>query len=126
VTVLRGHHRLQAEGRQAAGSAWTDSGGLVFTSRWGEPLYPDTVTALMSKLISKQSLLLPGRCLTPACTICAACTPQLCCLRGPRPRSSRPARSRRPGCHLARLLARTSRAHGGRRGHLRPGRESSS
>jgi integrase len=55
VTVLRGHRRLQTEERQAAGSTWTDSGGLVFTSRWGEPLYPDTVTALMSKLISEHN-----------------------------------------------------------------------
>jgi integrase len=39
----------------AAGSAWTDQDGLVFTTRWGEPLYPDTVTALMSKLISKRN-----------------------------------------------------------------------
>jgi integrase len=37
----------------AAGSAWTDNGGLVFATRWGEPLYPDTVTALMTKLISE-------------------------------------------------------------------------
>ena len=36
-----------------AGSAWADSGGLVFTTRWGEPLYPDTVSALMIKLISE-------------------------------------------------------------------------
>lgn len=53
VTVLREHRRPQAEERQAAGSAWTDSGGLVFTSRWGEPLYPDTVSALMNKLITE-------------------------------------------------------------------------
>jgi integrase len=52
VAVLREHHRHQAEERQAAGTAWSDSGGLVFTGRWGEPLYPDTVTALMSKLIA--------------------------------------------------------------------------
>jgi integrase len=55
VTVLREHHRLQADERQTAGPGWTDSGGLVFTSRWGEPLYPDTVTALMSKLISEHN-----------------------------------------------------------------------
>ena len=53
VTVLREHHRQQAEERRSAGSAWTDSGGLVFAGRWGEPLYPDTVSALMSKLISE-------------------------------------------------------------------------
>ncbi len=45
VVILRDHHRQQAEERLAAGSAWTDSGGLVFTTRWGEPLYPDTVRA---------------------------------------------------------------------------------
>jgi hypothetical protein len=53
--LLREHHRQQAEERLAAGSAWTDSGGLVFTNRWGEPLYPDTVSALMNKLISKHN-----------------------------------------------------------------------
>jgi integrase len=53
VAVLREHHRHQAEDRLSAGSAWTDNGGLVFANRWGEPLYPDTVTALVSKLISK-------------------------------------------------------------------------
>jgi integrase len=52
VTVLREHRRQQAEERLAAGSAWTDAGGLVFVTRWGEPLYPDTVTALMTKLIN--------------------------------------------------------------------------
>jgi integrase len=52
VTILSEHRRCQAEERQAAGPAWTDSGGLVFTTKWGEPLYPDTVTALMNKLIN--------------------------------------------------------------------------
>src|SRR6516162_11717481 len=36
VAILREHHRQQAEERLAAGSTWTDSGGLVFTNRWGE------------------------------------------------------------------------------------------
>jgi integrase len=41
---------------QPAGpSAWTDSGGLVFTSRWDKALYPNTVSALMNKLISKHN-----------------------------------------------------------------------
>jgi len=52
VTILSEHRRCQDEERQAAGPAWTDSGGLVFTTKWGEPLYPDTVTALMKKLIT--------------------------------------------------------------------------
>jgi integrase len=55
VAVLREHRRQQAEERLAAGSAWTDTGGLVFVTRWGEPLYPDTVTALMTKLINQHN-----------------------------------------------------------------------
>ncbi len=55
VAILREHRRQQAEERLAAGSAWNDNGGLVFTTRWGEPLYPDTVTALMTKLINAHS-----------------------------------------------------------------------
>jgi integrase len=52
VAILREHRRRQAEERLSAGSAWTDTGRLVFANRWGEPLYPDTVTALMTKLIN--------------------------------------------------------------------------
>jgi integrase len=55
VAVLREHRRQQTEERLAAGSAWNDNDGLVFTSRWGEPLYPDTVTALMTKLIYRHN-----------------------------------------------------------------------
>jgi integrase len=55
VAVLREHRRQQTEERLAAGSAWNNNGGLVFTSRWGEPLYPDTVTALMTKLINQHN-----------------------------------------------------------------------
>jgi integrase len=55
VTVLREHHRQQAEERLAAGETWTDTGGLVSVTRWGEPLYPDTVTALMTKLINQHN-----------------------------------------------------------------------
>jgi integrase len=55
VAVLREHRRQQAEERLAAGSAWSDNGGLVFVTRWGEPLYPDTVTGLMAKLINRHN-----------------------------------------------------------------------
>jgi integrase len=55
VTVLKDHRRQQAEDRLAGGSAWTDTGGLVFVTKWGEPLYPDTVTALMTKLINQHN-----------------------------------------------------------------------
>jgi hypothetical protein len=49
---LREHLNRQANDQLTAGSAWTDSGDLVFASRWGEPLYPDAVTALMNKIIT--------------------------------------------------------------------------
>ena len=55
VAMLREHRCQQAAERLAAGTAWNDSDGLVFTSRWGEPLYPDTVTALMTKLINRHN-----------------------------------------------------------------------
>lgn len=63
VTVLKEHRGQQAEERLAAGSAWTDTDGLVFVTKWGEPLYPDTVTALMTKLISRhnKSVIPPAR-----------------------------------------------------------------
>jgi integrase len=59
VVILREHLRRQAEERQAAGAAWTADGGLVFTTKRGEPLYPDTVTALMAKLISTHNRSVP-------------------------------------------------------------------
>jgi integrase len=55
VTVLKEHRRQQAEEHLAAESACNDTGGLVFVTRWGEPLYPDTVTALMTKLINRHN-----------------------------------------------------------------------
>jgi integrase len=55
VAVLREHRRQQVEERLAAGLAWTDTSGLIFVTRWGEPLYPDTVTALMTKLIKRHN-----------------------------------------------------------------------
>ncbi len=82
VAALREHHRRQSEERLAAGTAWTDSGGLVFVSKWGEPLYPDTVTALMTKLINSHNKAAPepGHRLPHARRmIFATCTPPLCC-----------------------------------------------
>jgi integrase len=67
VTILREHRRHQADERQAAGSTWSDNDGLVFTTKWGEPLYPDTVTALMNKLITAHNKsAAPGRTLPHA------------------------------------------------------------
>ena len=85
VAVLREHRRQQAEERLTAGSAWNDNGGLVFVTRWGEPLYPDTVTALMTKLISAYNRSItprPRHSPMPGCTICATCTRPCCFLAG--------------------------------------------
>lgn len=87
VAALREHHRRQSEERLAAGTAWTDSGGLVFVSKWGEPLYPDTVTALMTKLINSHNKAAPSQgsaCCTHGFMIFATCTPPLCCSQGSR------------------------------------------
>ena len=81
VAILREHRRQQTEERLAAGSAWIDTDGLVFTSRWGEPLYPDTVTALRTKLISRHNKSVtprPSRCRTPGYTTYATCTRPHC------------------------------------------------
>ena len=73
VAVLREHQRHQDDERLAAGSAWNVN-GLVFTSRWGEPLYPDTVTALMSKLIREhnKSVSVPAEAVRRAVPVTAA------------------------------------------------------
>ena len=40
IAILRAHHRQQAAERLAAGSAWNDSGGLVFTRPVGRTALP--------------------------------------------------------------------------------------
>lgn len=68
VAILREHQRQQDGERQSAGTAWNDSDGLVFATRWGEPLYPDSVSALMAKLIRhcNESVVPPAKPLPPA------------------------------------------------------------
>lgn len=55
VTIVRDHRCRQEQERHAAGSAWTGDDDLVFTTKWGGPLYPDTVTALMNKLVTARN-----------------------------------------------------------------------
>jgi integrase len=53
VAVLRQHKADQAADQLHAGDAWRGiKDGYVFTTGWGEPIYPDTVTSLMTKLIA--------------------------------------------------------------------------
>jgi integrase len=50
--VLRQHKADQAADQLHAGDSWRGvRDGYVFTTGWGEPIYPDTVTSLMTKLI---------------------------------------------------------------------------
>jgi integrase len=52
VDVLRQHKADQAADQLRAGDSWRGvKDGYVFTTGWGEPIYPDTVTSLMTKLI---------------------------------------------------------------------------
>jgi integrase len=53
VAVLRQHRADQAGDQLYAGDSWRGvRDGYVFTTGWGEPIYPDTVTSLMTKLIA--------------------------------------------------------------------------
>jgi integrase len=52
ANVLRQRHKDQAAEQLHAGDSWRGTkDGYVFATGWGEPIYPDTVTSLMSKLI---------------------------------------------------------------------------
>ncbi len=52
IAVLHQHKADQAADQLKAGDSWHgDKDGYVFTTGWGEPVYPDTVTSLMTKLI---------------------------------------------------------------------------
>jgi integrase len=52
VAVLRQHKADQAADQLRAGDSWRGiKDGHVFTTGWGEPIYPDTVTSLMTKLV---------------------------------------------------------------------------
>jgi integrase len=52
IAVLRQHKADQAADQLRAGDSWRGvNDGYVFTTGWGEPIYPDTVTSLMTKLI---------------------------------------------------------------------------
>ncbi len=61
VAVLREHRRRQLEERMKAGPMWVES-GAVFTTEDGQPIFPDTVSLLMGKLIRDHNApAIPGR-----------------------------------------------------------------
>ena len=61
VAILREHRRRQLAERMKAGPRWHPS-ELVFTAADGAAIYPDTMTALMRKLIGDHNHpAIPGR-----------------------------------------------------------------
>jgi len=52
VQVLRDHRKRQAEERLKVGPEWRATDDYVFATAWGEPIHPDTVSSLMTVLIS--------------------------------------------------------------------------
>src|SRR5262245_27592845 len=61
VAAMREHRRRQLEERMRAGPLWVES-GYVFTTEAGEPVFPDTVSILMRKLIiDHNDPAIPGR-----------------------------------------------------------------
>ncbi|GII95780.1 site-specific integrase [Sinosporangium siamense] len=55
VKVLRLQKKMQAADKLKAGSAWRGSTDHVFTTGWGEPIHPDTVSSLFPILIKRHN-----------------------------------------------------------------------
>ncbi|SEH00365.1 Phage integrase family protein [Nonomuraea solani] len=51
VRALKAHRARQDEERLRLGESWKGGGAYVFTTGWGDPLFPDTPSSLMPKLI---------------------------------------------------------------------------
>jgi integrase len=49
--VLKEHRARQAEERLTAGSEWIGDDDYVFTTAWGGPVHPDTVSSLIGDLV---------------------------------------------------------------------------
>ena len=52
VQELRDHRKRQAEERLRVGPEWRGTDDYVFSTAWGEPIHPDTVSSLMTTLIN--------------------------------------------------------------------------
>ena len=130
VSVFKQRKADQAADQLHAGDSWRGvRDGYVFTTGWGEPIYPDTVTSLMTKLICAHNEPEEGpqpkgpatartaaRPQTHSCHDLAALRRAGACRRGP-------ARPRGPGHHAPGLRPRHPHCRDRRCGHLRPGRQ---
>ena len=52
MQVLRDHGKRQTEERLRVGPEWRGTDDYVFSTAWGEPIHPDTVSSLMITLIN--------------------------------------------------------------------------
>jgi integrase len=66
VAILRAHRAQQKADRLALGEDWRGSGDYVFTTAWGEPIYPSTPTSLMTKLVREHNAQKPAEPLPTA------------------------------------------------------------
>ncbi len=129
VAVLRQHKADQAADQLKAGDSWRGiKDGYVFTTGWGEPIYPDTVTSLMTKLIRAHNE--PEEGPRPKDQLPHARLHDLrhihattFALRRTGPCRGRPPGPRRPGYHPPGLRPRDPNCRGRRSGHLRQGRQ---
>jgi integrase len=56
VQVLKEHRARQAEERLTAGPGWLAGDEYVFTTGWGAPVHPDTVSSLVADLIKAHNV----------------------------------------------------------------------
>ena len=125
VAVLRQRKADQAAEQLKAGDSWRGTkDGYVFTTGWGEPIYPDTVTSLMTKLIRANNEPDQGPRQGPATarTVArpaASARNNPAALRRPGPRRRCPPRARRPGYYPPRLRTRDPLSRGRRGRHFR-------
>ncbi len=61
VQVLKEHHARQAAERLAAGPEWIGGNEYVFSTGWGGPVHPDTVSSLIGDLIRAHNAIM-GDC----------------------------------------------------------------
>jgi integrase len=53
ITVLHHQRQMQADDKLKVGPEWRGGGDYVFTTGWGEPVHPDTLSSLFPILIKR-------------------------------------------------------------------------
>ena len=118
------HRQRQNADRLTAGDGWKGAenkdNGHVFTTAWGEPIHPDTVSSLMASMTTRHNKANPSKSAptrqAPRSPPHPRDTPPG---RRPRPCRRRTPRPRRPVHHTPGLRTRDQRTARGGGGHLR-------